>query len=208
MAETIDTVELVGGDLAFDLVNTASARRDGPFRERLLTYDDLVRWAERVALLGPTRARGLRSEAHVRPADAAAALDRMRALREAIYRVFSAIAQEEEPASHDIGHIQAAAAEAAVRRRIVRRTDGQFHYEWPDSTDLAQLAWPVAVSAADLLVSGDHARIKECATDNCNWLFIDSSRNRSRRWCDMKDCGNRAKARRHYHRSRESAGNG
>jgi predicted RNA-binding Zn ribbon-like protein len=208
MTETIDTVELVGGDLAFDLVNTASARRDGPFRERLLTYDDLVRWAERVELLGPTRARLLRSGAHARPADAAAALERMRALREAIYRVFSAIALENDPAPEDIGHIQAAAADAASRRRIVRRTEGQFHYEWPDSTDLEQLAWPVAVSAADLLVFGEHARIKECATDNCNWLFIDSSRNRSRRWCDMKDCGNRAKARRHYHRSRESAGNG
>jgi predicted RNA-binding Zn ribbon-like protein len=208
MAETIDTVELVGGDLAFDLVNTASARRDGPFRERLLTYDDLVRWAERVELLGSTQARGLRSEAHARPADAAAALHFIRELREAIYRVFSAIALEDDPAPEEIGRIQAAAADAAARRRIVRRPDGQFHYEWPDSTDLGQLAWPVAVSAADLLVSGDHARIKECATDNCNWLFIDSSRNRSRRWCDMKDCGNRAKARRHYHRSRESAGNG
>ena len=206
MTETIDTVELVGGDIAFDLVNTASARRHGPFRERLLTYDDLVRWAERVELLGSARARKLRSEAHARPADAVAALDRIRALREAIYRVFSAIAFADEPAPEDLARIQAEAADAASRRRIVRGTDGQFQYEWPDSTELEQLAWPVAVSAADLLVSGDHARIKECATDNCNWLFIDSSRNRSRRWCDMKDCGNRAKARRHYHRSRQSGG--
>lgn len=206
MSETIDTVELVGGDLAFDLVNTGSARSGGPFRERLITYADLVRWGERVGLLGTNRAATLRAEAAARPGEASAALDRIRSLRETIYRVFSAIAAGTPPDSADIRDIQAGAAEGAAHREIVEDDAGGFRFEWPSCTVLEQLSWPVAMSAAELLVAGEHDRVKECATDNCNWLFVDSSRNRSRRWCDMKDCGNRAKARRHYARSRKRHG--
>src|SRR5690606_34555848 len=75
-------------------------------------------------------------------------------------------------------------------------------FGWPESNALDQVLWPVAVSAAELLTSADRERVKECAADTCNWLFLDMSRNRSRRWCDMKECGNRAKARRFYKRQR------
>jgi len=40
-------------------------------------------------------------------------------------------------------------------------------------------------------------QVRQCRGDNCGWLFVDGSKNHSRRWCDMRDCGNRAKVRRH-----------
>lgn len=66
------------------------------------------------------------------------------------------------------------------------------------------MLWPVARSAAELLTSPDAQRVRECALRSCSWLFVDRSRNRRRRWCDMKTCGNRAKARRHYRRKQKS----
>ena len=74
-----------------------------------------------------------------------------------------------------------------------------------DEGALDRPLWPVLRSAAALLTSDDIARIRECAAERCAWLFIDHSRNRSRRWCDMRDCGNRAKARRHYARAKARA---
>lgn len=78
-----------------------------------------------------------------------------------------------------------------------------FVWGWDDAAPaLDRPLWPVARSLAELLTSDELPRVRECAADNCAWLFIDTSKNRSRRWCDMAVCGNRAKARRHYARAR------
>ena len=62
------------------------------------------------------------------------------------------------------------------------------------------ILWPVAVAAADLLTTRDHPLLRECASDECSWLYLDTTRNHSRRWCDMKGCGNKAKVRRYRQR--------
>ena len=77
-------------------------------------------------------------------------------------------------------------------------------WQYSDSDALERPLWPIALNAVELATSSGVTRVKECASDNCNWLFLDVSKNRSRRWCDMKDCGNRAKARRHRARSRSA----
>jgi predicted RNA-binding Zn ribbon-like protein len=87
----------------------------------------------------------------------------------------------------------------------VRRAEGGFRWGWDEESDsLTKVLWPVAKAAADLLTSEGHAlkRLHQCAASDCGWLFIDMSRNHSRRWCDMSNCGNVAKARRHYHRKK------
>ncbi|MBI4413448.1 MAG: CGNR zinc finger domain-containing protein, partial [candidate division NC10 bacterium] len=82
-----------------------------------------------------------------------------------------------------------------------------FAWRWTgDGQRLDRMLWAVTRSAADLLTSGELAAVRECEAETCAWLFMDRSRNRSRRWCDMKACGNRAKARRHY--ERKKAGHG
>jgi predicted RNA-binding Zn ribbon-like protein len=200
--QPVESFDLIGGALCLDFVNTGSARREGPFRERLHAYGDLVSWAERVELVTESEAADLRQRAAAEPARAAAVVKRARELREAIYRAFSARVQGAAGEYPDIDLIGRAYAEASAQRMLVDSGDG-FELAWPKPpVALEHPLWPVAVSAAELLVSDDRVRVKECATDNCNWLFLDSSKNRSRRWCEMKECGNRAKARRHYARKR------
>lgn len=200
--QPVESFDLIGGALCLDFVNTASARREGPFRERLHGYGDLVTWAERVGLVTESEGADLRQRAAGEPARAEAVVKRARELREAIYRAFSARAQGWAAEYPDIDLIGRAYAEASAKRMLVDTGEG-FDLLWPKpAVALEHPLWPVAVSAAELLVSDERMRVKECATDNCNWLFLDSSKNRSRRWCEMKECGNRAKARRHYARHR------
>jgi predicted RNA-binding Zn ribbon-like protein len=197
---SVDGMELVGGELCLDFVNTAAERAEGtPARDRLVTYRDLVRWGERTEALTEPEAERLRAAAEADAAGAGAALERARSLREAIYRVFRSWSLGEAPPAKDVSEVSAAAAEATAAQRLMAGPDG-FEMDWPDTVDLDRAWWPAATSAVALLLSPDLPRVKECATDNCSWLFVDQSRNRSRRWCSMKDCGNRAKARRHYAR--------
>ena len=198
---TVDDMDLVGGELCLDLVNTGSRREEGPFRDRLGTYDDLVRWGLRTGALDERVAERLRNAVEGAPAQAARATERARALREATYRVFRARLEGVAPAAADLALLTEAGAEATAAQRLVTTEHG-FDLEWPATSSPDRAWWPAATSAVALLVSDDLSRVKECATPNCNWLFVDASKNRSRKWCDMKDCGNRAKARRHYARRR------
>lgn len=201
--QPVETMDLVGGDLCLDFTNTASARRHGPLRDKLGHYGDLVTWAERVGVLPEALGRDLRAEARRRPEAAEGVLEAARELRESIYRVFSARATGESPPPADLKRVSEWQAEAGGRRGL-EVVDGGFEYVWPGGAEwLEQMLWPVAVAAAELLTSGELERVKECAGDNCTWLFYDTSKNRSRRWCDMRECGNRAKARRHYARRRQ-----
>lgn len=203
--QPVESFDLIGGALCLDFVNTGSARREGPFRERLHGYGDLVTWAERVGLVSVTEAADLRQRALADPARGAAVVERARELREAVYRAFSARVQGAATEYSDIDLIGRAYAEASANRLLVDAGEG-FELAWPKPpVALEHPLWPVAVSAAELLVSDDRVRVKECATDNCNWLFLDASKNRSRRWCEMKDCGNRAKQRRHRSRTSRAA---
>jgi len=125
-------------------------------------------------------------------------------VREAIYRVFAALAQGKTPSAADVGAINDCAIEA-LRHRQLLRSNGGYRWEWQSnaSRPLDQILWPIVIAAADLLTSKDVKLVRWCEAPECQWLFLDNSRNRSRRWCDMKVCGNRAKARRHYQRIRE-----
>lgn len=202
---TIETLEFVGGDAALDFANTGSERVDGHVQtERLHTYADLVVFAERVGLLDDEQAAGLLTQAAERPEEAAHVLARAIELRECIFRIFTAIADGRRPADDDVETLNGFLAEGLSYRRLVR--DSRC-CAWTWSTGenpLAQMLWPIASGAAELMVHGELDRVKECGNEGCDWLFLDLSRNRSRRWCDMKECGNRAKARRHYARHRAS----
>jgi predicted RNA-binding Zn ribbon-like protein len=126
-------------------------------------------------------------------------------LRGAIYRIFSSRAQRRDVPIDEVERINELLGETLSRRRIGQR-DGDFVWSWTedDVDDLRAPIWPIVESAATLLTSGDLDRVRECNAEDCNWLFLDRSRAGTRRWCSMKSCGNRAKARRHYRRQRNS----
>ena len=187
-------LRIVGGDLALDLANTLEGR-DTP--ETLVDYAELAAWA---ALVGAVDdAERLTALAAQQPAAANRALDEVRRLRTAIDDVFRplAVAGRHEagrvraphgpggPPPDALAELVAFAAEAAAHARLVS-SDGGFELAW-DGDDLRRPLWPIATAAVDLLRAGPLDRLKTCA--NCPWLFIDRSRNRSRRWCTMDECG-------------------
>jgi len=195
--------ELAGGHLALDFANTAGVHGDEPLSEWLAGYPDLVWWSLRAGAIDPAVADALLAAAAARPDEAAAVFTRAIALRETVYRVFSPICHGACANERDLAVLNGELALALPHLRVVRDGEG-YAWAW-EGGGLDRVLWPVARAATELLTSGELARIGECEGDQCEWLYLDTSRNRSRRWCVMSDCGNRAKARRHYHRSRSGA---
>ena len=195
--------ELTGGELCLDFANTIGPRHD-PDRveDHLRSYSDLVSWARQTGSLPSAWAERLLRGARDRLPAAQLVVARALQLREAIYTVLAARVRGGKVPRESLHAIEWEAARAAAHRHIVCGTDGAFSWTWDDDGDLGRPLWPVALSAADLLTSGRLALVRECALETCGWLFLDTSRNQTRRWCDMKVCGNRAKARRFYERVR------
>lgn len=205
IARTMGNFDLVAGHLALDFANTGSADR-APDSERLSSYDDLLEFARLTDLLGARRSAELRAEAAREPARAARVIERARVLRDTLSDVFHDVAASGRPADSDVAVLNTFLEEGMCNRRL-ERDDQCCGWGWAAGEEpLEQMLWPIVNAAAELLVDGELERVKTCGNEACAWLFVDSSRNRSRRWCMMKDCGNRAKARRHYARRRDAAG--
>ena len=200
---SVKTLELVGGRLCLDWANTASAR-SGPERYEFLTgYADLLEWSRRAGILTQRDVRRLERDAARNPGEAAATLDRAIAMRETIYRIFAAIASRQSPKRADVAGLNALLAEALSRLQV-QPAEAGFAWQWawePRALDV--MLWPIVRSAADLLTSTDLCRVRQCARRRgCGWLFVDASRNQSRRWCSMSMCGSRVKSSRYYQRKR------
>jgi len=189
-------------DLCLALVNTEGVVRNSP-PDRLDSLELFLEWADARALAGDTALEKLR---HTGRDEAAAFLSRARTLREALYKIFSQ-AIDGRPAEAEMGILDRV-LEEALAHLTLRWSGNGFAWVLPAPPGrLDELLWPIALSAADLLRSERLDRVKECGSATCSWMFIDESRNRSRRWCDMSDCGNRAKARRFYRRQQGAEGN-
>jgi predicted RNA-binding Zn ribbon-like protein len=198
--------ELDGGHEALDFANTISRRADpADSTDRLTHYGRLVSWGVDAKLIAPKDAERLRAEAVSRPRAAVAALRRAVAVREAIFSVFVAIARGERAPAGALSELNAALPEAMAALRVAAEREAFAWRFTHEPSDLAPMLAPVVRAAADLLTSKDLTRVRECQSETCFWLFLDASKNGTRRWCDMKVCGNRAKARRHYRREKTAA---
>jgi predicted RNA-binding Zn ribbon-like protein len=199
-----DRLSLLGGRLSLDFANTADWHASDQPVEFLTSYRELVAWSRHVGILTGHQTQHLATEGERRPVDAMAVLERAIALREAIYRIFSAVSHGHGPRPADVAALNAELSTALAQSRIALAAEG-FVWEWAGRDEaLDRMLWPVVHDVADLLTSEDLDRVGQCADDRCGWLFLDVSRNHSRRWCSMEACGNRAKARRHYQRSQDS----
>jgi predicted RNA-binding Zn ribbon-like protein len=200
---TVLAFSLTGGKLCLDFVNTAENRQHPitPEKEHLTGYKALVAWGEQAGVLEDGQARRLLTLAAARPDEAAQVLARAIALREAIYGLFSAVARGAAPPAGDLERLNAALAEGLAQARLTLAGE-EVVWAWDETPALDRVLWPVARSAAELLTSEERERVRECAGKDCTWLFLDTSRNRSRQWCDMQSCGNRAKAKRHYQKQK------
>lgn len=191
----------VGGALCLDFTNSAGNHKSNHPSEYLDSYNDLVAWSLHAGIINNRIAQQLLDQATRRNAAARQVYERAIALRESIYHIFLRITEVRSPQANDLDVLNQELSKALAHSRIVSTKEG-FKWAWSDEIQLDRMLWSVVRSTADLLTSGNLDRVSQCGDDQCGWLFIDTSKNRSRRWCNMNDCGNRAKARRHYSRVR------
>lgn len=192
--------ELVGGALCLDIANSVDGRvLDEPV-DYLATYADLVDWVTRAGGLSPADSDALLALADADPEAAAQELVRARALREAVFALFYGRATHGRA---DTVAVQEAFTDALRHGRLAPGADDSLRWTW--DPDLQLPRWLVARSAVELATSGALGRVKACASqDGCQYLFVDTSKNGSRRWCSMADCGNQAKSKRLTERRRAS----
>jgi predicted RNA-binding Zn ribbon-like protein len=200
---TYDLPERIGGRLALDFVNTVDPRHAADRRDYLTTYDALLAWADDAV---PELPVGLTTLRRMGSADPAAAMEvqaRAVALREALYRLLTAAAAGRRVETGDLDIVNATIREATDRVVLQRAPGGGVRDAWEREPSMESPLWPVALDAWTILTEGELDRLRECPGDgDCGWLFLDTSRSGTRRWCDMRTCGNRAKARTHYARAR------
>ncbi len=173
--------------------------------DALVSYEALLAWSEREGALTEAEAEALRALAAAEPVAARQVLANARALRRASYVVFAAVGAGRRPGAAEVDALNEWLPHALRHLRLEPTPDGAYRWGWREghgAEALGRPLWPVAQSAAELLMSPELVRLKVCEADDCGWLFVDASRNRSRRWCDMSDCGNLAKVRRFRARRR------
>lgn len=196
----------LGGHPALEFVNSAEAEGDDKPIELLRAYTNVVAWAQRGQIVSEEFADALVAQARRRPAEAAEVLARAVEIRADIDRIFRAVAMGASPPADAVHHLRDAATDALSHAELAG-DDGRFTWAWTDATDLAGVLWPVVHAAEQLLTSDALDRVKVCA--GCPWLFLDASKNHSRRWCSMDDgCGAEAKMRNYVARraARKKAG--
>ena len=188
-AESVDAERV----LAF--VNTLSARPTGSPVERLVSYDALVEWAREQHLITAAAAERLVGEARRHPHQAAGVLARAKEFREALNGLAVSIEQQRQPAPAVLTTIGDCLAAAYANGRLVPH-DGALQWVASAEDDLNRILWEIGRAAGRLVLSPRLSKVRSCASAECGWWFTDETKNHSRRWCDMKICGNREKIRR------------
>jgi predicted RNA-binding Zn ribbon-like protein len=193
--------EFVAGNLALDFANLVHSHGSKDPEDDLRTFEDLAGWSRQAGLLSDRQCRQLEKR---NPSQALADFEHAVALRKSVYDIFSRIAlgRSVRPEALQLlnGHFRKAMAEARLQSAGKR-----FAVTWDDRGATLQRVWgEIMRSAVSLLTSDRLHRVRQCAGENCTWLFLDTSRNGMRRWCDMQACGNRFKVQRFRQRNAHS----
>ncbi len=195
---------LIGNELALDLANTASGRGTPTHLDHLGRPEHVVAWARHARALSPADGERLETALAANPKLAARLLKRAHELREVVHAVGAALAAGREVDAASVAHLMRIHADCVARARLVH-DDGHYVWSWDPADGVVEaVLGPVTLSALTLLTQSDLSRIKQCRGERCGWLFFDTTKNKSRRWCEMEVCGNRAKQRR-FHRRKTAA---
>jgi len=196
MAKSVPVpAESVDADRVLAFINTLSGRPTAAPVERLNSYEALVGWAREQQLVSAAAAERLVAESRKHPHRAAMVLMRAKEFREALNGLAGAIDSGRQPNTAVLKTIGECLAGAYANARLVPH-EGALQWIASAEDDLDRVVWEIGRSAGRLVVSPRLARVRACAAGDCGWWFVDDTKNRSRRWCDMKLCGNREKLRR------------
>jgi len=189
--------QLSADHVALDFVNTLDDRFVPDVQvEKFESYADVLSFAGQTRTLTAAQVSSLsRLAMNGNPSHA------LRAgieLREVLARIFYSMVKRQRVAGGDLQDFNERLRQAS-RHRVLCEQAGHFAWRWEGlDRELEAPLWPVVQQAADLLASPNVKFVRACGRESCRWLFLDTSKNHSRRWCDMKVCGNRVKARRYY----------
>jgi predicted RNA-binding Zn ribbon-like protein len=190
--------KLLAGHPALELVNTLDLRFSTDVQDLIPTYGDLLRLTAQLQLLSDQQARKLTRS--VEAQEAKRVLAGTVELREALAAVFYGRIEGGKPPARQL-EILEKHFHTAAQHLSLKAGESHLIWSWPSTEQHPEIPlWKLAQAASDLLLSSDAELVKDCGDPTCRWLFLDVSKNHTRRWCDMKTCGNRMKARRHQAR--------
>ncbi len=200
-----ETFRCPGGALCLDFCNSGEGTRRASGTDWIASFADLVDWLEAAQAVTGSQAARLREAGAGSPRAATQVWSRAIKFREALFRVLKAKAEGGKVAREDLSDIEAEHARAVSFARLSWAGET---YRWsldPSAAALDAAMQPLVESAVSLLTSAKLERLRRCGNSTCYWLFIDETRNHSRRWCEMASCGNVLKVRRHREKSRSAA---
>jgi predicted RNA-binding Zn ribbon-like protein len=198
------SLDLVGMELAWDFTNTSSGRGSLARQEHLRAFDALLQWVEHARVLPPSDCAYARAELAGHPRRSRRIFERAIGMRELIWTIGTALA-EQRPVSAKLLELLSAAHAENLRHAEMKMRLGSYIWVWDPRRDIqAAILGPITLSALTLLMDKDLLRTKRCAGQECGWLFFDTTKNNRRRWCEMRVCGNRAKVRAARERQRQT----
>jgi len=196
------SLDLIGGELALDFANTSSGRRWATHEDHLWRARDVVDWARHAKVIKPDDAEWLHRAIEADAGLAGRLLQRARQLREDIYAIGFEIAAGGPAPEASVDAITRTHAACLARARLTS-VDGRYIWSWSvQESPIEAILGPISLSALATLSQADLSRVKQCQGEKCGWLFFDTTKNKSRRWCEMEVCGNRAKQKRHNAKAR------
>lgn len=197
--------KFIGGNICLDFINTAGDHLSAEPSEYLKNYEDLITWGVAAEIIKPSKEKSFLEVGQLNPAKAKRILKKAINVREVLFEMLSATAFKKSSAPSLIKDFNTYLAEAFKHLEIQNAKNAKLSWTWSGGeNNPEQLIWIVTWAAANLFIEEDLNHLKICADNLCGWLFLDTSKNKRRAWCDMKDCGNRNKFRRYYSRNKSS----
>ena len=184
----------IGNNLSLDFVNTVGNISSENPTEKLNSFPDLIEWSKQGKLISNDEAIIMFAETEKNILESAKIFQRVLRFRKCVYDIFKSIINREEISSKDLKVFNSELSRAMSKAEIFYH-EGEVIWDWKNNS-LERILFLITRIAAQLLTSSDLEKLKCCSGENCGWLYYDISKNNRRQWCDMRDCGNLAKAKR------------
>ena len=197
---TAKSIRLIGGARVLDFINTTNGRRPGTalkvIEERLISFQFFFEWAAHAALISAQEFDDYKPMVFASPIPYQPNLDAVLAFRECLYVVFHRLSLHQAAPDAALQQINQT-LQQGVAWRVLRSVDGKPAWDWKLCSSAQELTemllGRLAIEATQLLVSGDLHALKSCSSTDCDWVFLDISKNKQRKWCQMSVCGSREK---------------
>lgn len=202
----IEKLKILRERLCLDFMNTVGWHlNENMSSEYLTSYSVFVEWCYLIGIINREQANFFATESQKRSLEAMEVFQRVIELRESVFRILLAVIAQDSPKQTDLAILNSEIDRVLPLLKLKYVDQG---FVWEYTNDNKNLDWILSIivqNITEFLTSDQLGRLKVCGDENCGWLFLDMSKNNSRRWCSMQDCGNRAKAKRHYSKKNKSS---